>query len=183
MEVTKNDKNKYHSGKIYTIRSHRTDKYYIGSTCSPLHKRLYQHKLQYRMFQAGKFCLVTSFEIIKFDDCYIELYENYKCNSRNELTKREGEVIRLLKNEVVNIRVDGRTIKEYRADNKEKIIEINKEYRANNKAKIAEIHKEYRANNKDKIKKYYADNKANILEKQKEYYVDNKTKIAEKKKE
>ena len=106
MEVTKNDKNKYHSGKIYTIRSHRTDKYYIGSTCSPLHKRLYQHKLQYRMFQAGKFCLVTSFEIIKFDDCYIELYENYKCNNRNELTKREGEVIRLLKNEVVNIRVD-----------------------------------------------------------------------------
>ena len=138
MEVTKNDKNKYHSGKIYTIRSHRTDKYYIGSTCSPLHKRLYQHKLQYRMFQAGKFCLVTSFEIIKFDDCYIELYENYKCNNRNELTKREGEIIRLLKTDVVNIRIAGRTKKEYRADNKEKIIEINKEYRANNKDKIKE---------------------------------------------
>ncbi len=27
---------------------------------------------------------------------YIELYENYPCNNREELCKREGEIIRLI---------------------------------------------------------------------------------------
>jgi hypothetical protein len=32
--------NKYQHGKIYTIRSFQTDKFYIGSTTQPLSKRL-----------------------------------------------------------------------------------------------------------------------------------------------
>ena len=69
MEQTKNDKiNKYHNAKLYTIRSHQTDKFYIGSTCSPLHKRLYEHKSHFKRFQAGKYPNVSSFDIIKYNE-------------------------------------------------------------------------------------------------------------------
>lgn len=111
---TKNDKiNKYHNGKIYTIRSHQTDKYYIGSTCDALHKRFYQHKQDLKRSNKGTHHLVSSYEILKFNDCYIELLENFKCESKNELTKREGELIRLNRANAVNIRIDGQTKLEY----------------------------------------------------------------------
>ncbi len=111
---TKNDKNnKYHNGKIYTIRSHQTDKYYIGSTCDALHKRFYQHKQDLKRSNNGTHHLVSSYEILKFNDCYIELLENFKCESKNELTKREGELIRLNRANAVNIRIDGQTKLEY----------------------------------------------------------------------
>ena len=76
---------KYENGKIYTIRSYQTDKYYIGSTCSPLSKRLYQHRTDYRQYQKHEHRYVTSCEIIKYDDHYIELLEKFPCSSKNEL--------------------------------------------------------------------------------------------------
>ena len=37
--------NKYHNGKIYTIRCRDDDTLiYVGSSCLPLHKRFYEHK-------------------------------------------------------------------------------------------------------------------------------------------
>ena len=65
--------NKYHNGKIYTIRSPHTDKYYIGSTTQPLHKRLYGHRRGYEFYIKKKKRYMTSFEVIKYDDNYIEL--------------------------------------------------------------------------------------------------------------
>ena len=163
MELTKNDKiNKYQNAKIYTIRSHQTDKYYIGSTCSPLHKRLYEHKLDFKRFKAGKYHHVSSFEIIKYDDCYIELYEAFKCENRNELTKREGEIIRLHKNELVNVRIESRTRKEYRIENADKIKQTNKQYYKENSDKIKQNMKQYRVENADKIKQHQ--NTKNICE-------------------
>lgn len=95
MELTKSDKiNKYQNGKIYTIRSYQTDKFYIGSTCSPLHKRLYQHKAVYKSYLKNSINFISSFDIIKYEDCYIELMEFFKCNTKNELEKRENELIR-----------------------------------------------------------------------------------------
>ena len=38
----------YKNGKIYTIRSFQTDKYYIGSTCTMLSKRFSNHKSNYK---------------------------------------------------------------------------------------------------------------------------------------
>lgn len=127
----------YQNGKIYTIRSHQTDKYYIGSTCSPLHKRLYDHKADYKQFLKGGKRL-SSIEIVKYDDAYIELLELCPCNSRSELTKREGELIREHKNNIVNIKIDGRTKKEYRQTNKDIIREQKKEYYQENKERIQE---------------------------------------------
>ena len=137
MEQNKTEiKNKYHNSKIYTIRSHQTDKYYVGSTYDSLSKRLYQHKLDFKRFKAGNYNNVSSFEIIKYDDCYIELYEMFKCESRIELTKREGEIIRLLKNDLVNVKIEGRTLKEYQVDNADKIKQNKKQYYVDNAEKL-----------------------------------------------
>ena len=117
------------------------------------------------MFQAGKYHNVSSFKIIKYDDCYIELYEMFKCESRIELTKREGEVIRLLKDDLVNVKIEGRTEQQYRKDNADKI----KQYRKDNADKI----KQYRKDNADKIKQYRVEN----AEKLKQYRVENAEKL------
>ena len=148
----------YQNGKIYTIRSHQTDKIYIGSTCSPLHKRFYQHKNCYKLYQQGKFCFLSSYEIVKYEDCYIELLEDYKCENKNQLMKREGELIRVHKSNCVNIKVENRTDKEYRDDNKEKINarhrQYNLKYFEQNKEKELIRIKKYQAMNKDKIREY-----------------------------
>lgn len=143
--------NKYHGGKIYALRSPSTDKIYIGSTTQPLYKRKAGHKKK------------KENEISKLDDFYIELIENFKCENREELNKREGELIR--QNEkCINKRIAGRTIKQWSEDNKEKI----KKYKEENKEKIKENTKQWRKDNKEKIKetqkKYYeANKKKNII--------------------
>ena len=78
---------KYANGKVYTIRSPHTDKLYVGSTCSPLYKRWYAHKSDWTNGTRSR-------EIISAGDAYIELYELYPCTCKEELEKREHEVIR-----------------------------------------------------------------------------------------
>jgi hypothetical protein len=51
----------------------QTDDVYYGSTTQPLSKRLSGHKAHYKQWQKQNYNYVTSFEIIKYDDCYIEL--------------------------------------------------------------------------------------------------------------
>jgi hypothetical protein len=160
--------NKYHKSKIYTIRSYQTDEYYIGSTCDALHKRLYHHRRKYKYYLNGIFRFMSSFDIIKYEDNYIELLEDYKCESKNELFKREGYFIRKYKVEIVNCRIEGRTGKERYEVNKDKIKEQCKKYKKDNKDKIKEQKKEYSEVNKDKIKerckKYNEVNKDKIKE-------------------
>lgn len=148
--------NKYHSGKIYTIRSHKTDKFYIGSTVQPLHKRLFAHRREYKSYKAHKHNNVSSFIIIEHDDNYIELLETFKCENRYELEKREGELIREHRNNCVNIIMVGRTKKEYYEDNRDKISETTKKYREDNHNKFVE-----------RKKKFYEDNKVKISEQRK----------------
>jgi len=158
----------YQNGKIYSIRSYQTDMIYIGSTCQSLAVRKGAHKQNYQRYQNGKGNYVTSFEIIKYDDAYIELVEAYPCNNRYELCRREGELIREMDN-VINKRIAGRTHKEWREDNKE----YNKEYYEANKDKISEQMKQWREDNKDKQrelnKQYYEANKDNLREQRKVY--------------
>ena len=117
MEENKKDKtNMYENGKIYTIRSPHTSKYYIGSTCNPLSKRFYNHKSGFNAYNKNsdfKKSYLTSFEVIRYSDAYIELLEVFPCKSKIELTKREGELIREHKDNVVNKVINGRTAKEW----------------------------------------------------------------------
>jgi hypothetical protein len=131
----------YQNGKIYTIRSPSINKYYIGSSCSPLFKRYNKHKSDYTKYQNGSTWL-SSFEILKFDDAYIELLENYPCNSKEELLMREGQLIRQYKDDIVNKNRPNLTHIEYN--------EYHKQYNQEH----SEIYKKYRDDNKEQFKKY-----------------------------
>ena len=148
------EKMKFQNGKIYVIRSPSTDKIYIGSTIEKyLSNRFGGHKSNYKNFLNGKYHNVTSFEIIKLGDSYIELLELFPCNSKLELCKREGEMIREHKLNCVNKNIAGRAKKEYQ-----------KEYKIDKKEKITKYQKEYNKQN-------YENHKAEILEKHKQTYI------------
>jgi len=107
----------YKRSKIYVIRSHQTDKIYIGSTTSSLAKRFFNHKKDYDCYLSGAKYYLSSFEILQYEDAYIELLEEYPCENRMVLHKREGELIR--ENNCVNKCIAGRTKKEYQDENKD----------------------------------------------------------------
>ena len=163
----------YKNGKIYSIRNYETDKYYIGSTCQTLTKRLSKHKSNYRDWQKNGKRYMTSFEILKCNDCYIELLEEFPCENKNQLHKREGELIRENKLNCVNIVIPLRTDKEYRIDNKEKRKENWKKYYEKNKDSLVQKRKVYNENNKEKVKgrgqKYREANKEQIQDYMKVY--------------
>ena len=142
----------YQKGKIYKLWSPQgeEDEIYIGSTTDKLYKRKNQHKKK-----ANNCKSKILFE--KYDDIRIELIEDYPCNSKAELEKKEGEYIR--NNKCINTNIPDRKMKEYYLDNKERI----QKYAENNKDKIAEYQK-----------KYHEDNKEAVSEKKKEYYENNK---------
>ena len=138
-------------GFIYIIRSHQTDDVYYGSTTQMLCKRMASHRACYKLWLDGKYSCVSSFDILKYGDAYIELVEEVKYENKQELYAREGHHIRT--NKCVNKHIAGRSRKE-----------SSKKYNDANREK----HKQYREENKDKIKEYYkqryASKKASIPE-------------------
>ena len=86
----------YQNSKIYTIRSTKTESVYVGSTYQTLECRFSGHKSTHK---SGKHKISSSI-IFNYgvEYAYIELLEEYPCNSRDELLKREGELMRTMKN-------------------------------------------------------------------------------------
>lgn len=164
MEIVK--ENIYQRGQIYCIRSHQHPLPYYGSTTTTLCKRLWQHKNNYKSFLNEKGDYITSFEIIKYDDAYIELVLNFPCNSKKELNRREGQIIR--NNECVNKFIAGRTKQEYYIDNKEQISEYKKQWYNDNKEQKIEYQKKYNTEHKEQKsqynKQYYLNKKQSTLE-------------------
>lgn len=120
----------YQNGKIYTIRSPHTPKYYIGGTTTTLPKRLSKHK-------KDRDCRVR--ELFDLGDAYIELMELFPCNNKMELDKREGELQRLHKADLINYRCEGRTEEQKKEQMKyHNSLEINKQ----KKREYAESHRE-----------------------------------------
>lgn len=173
----------YSKGKIYCIRSPHTDEVYIGSTIQPLSKRLGEHRKQFRWWKKGEYRFVSSFKVIEHGDEYIELIEEYSCESKEQLQRREGEITRETHNHI-NKNIAGRTKMEYYEENKGKILQKYKEYYEENKDEILQKNKEYREENKDKIseqrKKYRKENKDKISQRNKKYREENKDKIKDK---
>lgn len=112
----------YSKGKIYKIWSPSTGLTYIGSTCQTLAVRLAGHVYRKKYYDAGKKAFLTSFKVLECDDYRIDLIEEYPCENKMQLNKREGEVI--LATECVNKVVAGRTLKQYREANKDRIYKL-----------------------------------------------------------
>ena len=83
----------------------------------------------------GKKNYITSFKLIELGDAYIELLEAFPCNSLDELTQREGQLIRDHKNSIHKC-VAGRSKKEWTEDNKERVDAYHAQYIQENKDKI-----------------------------------------------
>ena len=100
----------YQNGKIYRIDGGGLT--YVGSTTKKyLSTRLAKHKSDYKRYLNGNQHYLSSFEIIKLGDCKIELIECFPCNSKDELTAREGYYIRQM--DCINKNIAGRILKEY----------------------------------------------------------------------
>jgi len=167
----------YKNGKIYKIWNTENDKLYVGSTTRMLCKRMAGHRSKLKHL-AHKM-LYNDMNTIGIDHFKIELIEEYPCENKEQLCRREGYWIRKLNTHKCgyNKEVAGRTNKEYRQENKEEI----KQYYQENKEKIKEYKKQYRQENKEKIKaiqqKYRLENKEKIKEYKKQYRQKNKEKI------
>ena len=170
----------YQNSKIYKLWSPQgeEDEIYIGSTTQLLHMRKSHHKNKSHNCSSK-----ILFE--KYDDVRIEVLEEYPCNSKQELQKKEGEYIRI--NKCLNKIIAGRTKKERYEDTKELVKLKSKEYRDNHKQTLAEKAKEYREINKEKIKEYKKQHRENNKEYIKDYLKNwrenNKEYIKEKNKE
>ncbi len=163
---------RYQRGKIYTVRCYDDDSLiYVGSTIDKLSARMAKHRYD-------KTCSLYQYVNNNFNgdwnNLYIELYEEYPCNNKQLLEKREGEITRLIGN--INKRIEGRTKKEWTEENKEHCKKKKKEYRNDNKEKLKEYEKNRpRVNNETEIIKH--------KQYKKDYYETNKEIIAEKRKQ
>jgi hypothetical protein len=175
----------YSKGKIYTIRCRTDDTLiYVGSTINPLSKRWGQHKGNCNIKSKKNNLFI--YETIRnngIENWYIELYENYSCENKDELRKREGEVIRLIGN--LNSKIAGRTKKEYADEHKEYFSEHRKIYREDHKEELSKKKKIYSEGHKEEIseqgKIYYQEKREEILGKVKIYREEHKEEILEKK--
>jgi len=100
--------NKYSNSKIYKICSNLSDKYYIGSTFKRIEQRLKEHITSYKAYLTNNDkSYLSSYKILQHSDYYIELLELYPCNTKAELHRREGDLIRQFKSDLVNICIPG----------------------------------------------------------------------------
>ncbi len=171
----------YSNGKIYTIRCRTDDnKIYVGSTIQPLAVRFGGHKRDSKRDKCKNVKLYIEVNG-NWDNWYIELHEIYPCSCKEELCKREGEIIRLIGtlNMVINGRSKTEYYKQYQIENVEKIKEYkkeySKEYHIENIDRIKEQKKQYRIQNADKIKESRIRN-ADII---KQYQIENADKLKE----
>ena len=104
------DINKYQDGKICAVRNDVTDDIYIGSTTTALSKRMVKHRCDAKTRPHISF-FYTFMNETGIEHFYIELVENFPCNSVEELRKREGEIIREMG--TLNQRIEQRDMKEY----------------------------------------------------------------------
>jgi len=127
-----------------------------------LKERLTKHEVDYRNWQEGKFCYITSYRLLEYPDYYIELLEKFPCDSREELCRREGQLIR--GNQCVNKNVAGRTCAQYYQDHKNELLlrrntkenkaikaVNNRQHYQKNKDEILLMTKKYRQKNRDEI--------------------------------
>lgn len=161
----------YANSTIYTIKFNNGDNsIYIGSTTRKLNCRFTQHKNSCDTM-LGKYIKEKYNDDWSF--VFIDEYEKYPCSCVEELHKREGEVIKIFRdNQEYNC------LNKLIAGNGKK--ETYRQYYYKNKEIINEKHRKYRDENKEKEKarslKYREENREKIKERNKIYYERNKLK-------
>jgi len=166
----------YNNSKVYKIYClNNPDLVYVGSTTQKLSQRLADHIKHCKYHAQGKPQYCSSYEVINKGNYRIELIEEYSCENKEQLLKREGHYIR--KFNCVNKLVAGRTQKQYYEDNKEQILKYNKQYVADHKEHVQEYKKQHYTDNKEvvlqKCKKYYEENTEAVKARVNKYRIEN----------
>jgi len=93
---------------------------------------------------------VKSFDLLQYDDAYIELVEKFPCDTKEQLLAREGHHIRTTGN-CINRCIAGQTRqqtqKQYRITHQEQI----KEYNQKHKEELTSYFRKYRVANKKEL--------------------------------
>lgn len=97
-------------GYIYKITSESTDKIYVGSTKQNINTRLSLHMAHYKAYLQNGKVYYSSYEILKYGNAKICLIEEFEYIRREQLNKREGEIIKNTVN-TVNMRIPGNKIR------------------------------------------------------------------------
>ena len=129
------------------------DKCYYGSTTEPLSKRMERHRRCYKQYlETGKVDTNSRILFSEYgvENCKIFLVEDFPCDTKEQLLRREGEYIR--NNECVNKQVAGRTHQEYHDEYRDYFKEKRKERIQRNKAQIHMQSKQYREKQNEHIK-------------------------------
>ena len=93
--------NKYQNSKIYKIVCNITGEVYFGATTEKfLCSRIAKHRNSFKRYKDGKYPFNSSFQILERGNYNIILIENFNCNSKDELFKKERDYIE--NNECVN---------------------------------------------------------------------------------
>jgi hypothetical protein len=101
--MTKREENKYKKAFLYAIKSDQSDKEFIGSSYSDTRKIIYRFRNNYKKFQAGEGKWNNVYEIIKFDDNYIEKIKNMKnIINKEDLNLETRKYIKTINNSVNN---------------------------------------------------------------------------------
>ena len=160
----------YSKGEIYKIWDNGYNMCYVGSTTQPFSKRMEVHRSKYKAFVNDKYNWISLFDMFDkygVEKCKIELVENYTFNTKEELHSREG--VHQRECTCVNKSIAGRSIQEWREDNKDNI----KQWCEDNKEKIKEANKLYREEKSNELNQWREDNKDKINQ----WREDNKDKI------
>ena len=139
----------FSKGKIYKITNDYNDDVYVGSTCDTLGRRFTRHKADMKQEKRKNYKLYQLMNEIGFERFRIQLIIDYPCEDQYQLSQKEGEYIRLMG--TLNKQIAGRTQKEYRETNKNKIKEVKQEWYENNLDKIKEVKKGWYETNKEKL--------------------------------
>ena len=161
---------KYQNGKIYQIVDNAFQMCYIGSTIDTLNNRFCSHKSRYYRYKLGLVNFTSVYKIFDecgIDNCKIIHMEHYPCQTREELSAREGYYIK--NNDCVNKNIAGRTRQEYKQDNLTRIKTKYEDWKEQNVEHIKNYKKEYHKSHKEERKTYqknkYQQNKNQLLEK------------------
>ena len=140
------------TGRIYMIYSDDHNNIYIGSTECNLARRLQLHSSNFKRYLKNQCNNVTSFSILAMGNYKIKLIEEAEFTSLDHMRTREGVVTKEYKSNIqyniVNKKIEGRTMKQYQIDNAEKIKAFSQQYYIDNKHRI----KQYQLDNAEKIK-------------------------------
>ena len=172
-------------GYIYKIYDNTNGSVYYGSTKETISRRVAGHRASYNRWVAGKKYCCKSFEILKNGDYAYSLVEQVEYDDKLILHQRERFYIE--NNECVNKNVPTRTMKEWREEHKEDIVEYKKEYYQEHKDEVNAKAKEYYQENRDEVNAKRKENreqhKDELNAKSKEYYQKNRDEVNAKRKE